>query len=91
MTPLVSPGMPCIIVTLLRTKYSLQEALSALEPPQKSAHSAVPTVWLPTSSVFRHLSKFRFWSVRFPSRHTLQHGGEQRYINVKLWSTLLFL
>lgn len=59
MTPLVSPGMPCTTFTLLLSKYWSQVALSSADS-QKSFHSAVVTVTLSTTSVFRQLSNFWF-------------------------------
>lgn len=59
MTPLVSPGMPCTTVTLLLSKYSLQVALSSADS-QKTLHSAVVTVTLSTTSIFRQLSNLWF-------------------------------
>lgn len=70
MTPLLSPGMPCMLVTLLLLKYSSQIALSS-GPSQNSAHSFVVTVTFSITSVFRQLSKLWFCSVRFPNMHTL--------------------
>lgn len=59
MTPLVSPGMPCTTVTWLLSKYWSQVALSSADS-QKSFHSAVVTVTLSTTSVFRQLSNLWF-------------------------------
>lgn len=80
MTPLVRPGMPCIRVMLLLTKYSSQVALSS-GPSQNSLHTLVVTVWLSTISVFRHLSKFWFCRVRFPNMQTLD--AQRRSLNRK--------
>lgn len=73
MTPLVSPGMPCILVTLLLLKYSLQVALNS-DPSQNSFQSLVVTVTFSISSVFRHRSKLWFCRVRFPNMQTLGKG-----------------
>lgn len=69
-TLLFSPGMPCMSVTLLLTKYSLHVALSS-GPLQNSNHSCVVTVTLSTTSVFRQRSKLWFCRVRFPNMQTL--------------------
>lgn len=70
MTLLVSPGMPCMLVTLLLSKYSSQEAVRLAES-QKSRHSLVVTVTLSITSVLRQLSKLWFCRVRFPNMQTL--------------------
>lgn len=70
-TPLATPGIPWISVTLFCTKYSSQVALK-LEPLQKRRQSAVVTVPLPTTCILAQVSKLRFASVRFPRRQTLE-------------------
>lgn len=75
-TPLATPGMPWISVTLFCTKYSSQVALR-LEPLQKRRQSAVVTVPLLTTCILAQVSKLRFASVRFPSRQTLEQGEDR--------------
>lgn len=70
MTPLVRPGMPCMLVTSLLRKYSSQVELYS-SPLQNRCHSLVGTVTLSIVSIFRQLSKLWFWRVRFPSKQTL--------------------
>lgn len=71
-TPLRSPGIAGISVTLFASKYSSQDALRWLLL-QKMFHSSVVTVWLFTVRVFAHVSNMSLLKVRFPSRQTLHN------------------
>lgn len=68
--PLVTPGIPCISVTLLFVKYSSHVALR-LSESQKDLHSLVVTVSLSISMTFAQTSYDLENSVRFPRRQTL--------------------
>lgn len=68
--PLVTPGMPCISVTLLLVKYSSQVALRESES-QKDLHSLVVMVSLSISMIFAQMSYDLERRVRFPRRQTL--------------------
>lgn len=74
--PLVTPGIPCISVTLLLLKYSSQVALRYSES-QKLLHSLVVTVSLSISMTFAQTSYPLERRVRFPSRQTLQRQPAQ--------------
>lgn len=79
--PLVTPGMPCISVTLLLVKYSSQVALRYSES-QKDLHSLVVTVSLSISMTFEHSSYDLERSVRFPRRQTLQEKKNHQCMTV---------
>lgn len=81
MTPLVRPGIPGTSVTLFLMKYSSHVALR-WGLSQKSLHRFVGTVTLSMMSVFKHLSKSWFFSVRFPSKQTLKRDGS----NTRFWA-----
>lgn len=76
-TPLATPGMPWISVTLLWRKYWSQEVLSA-EPLQKMPQSAVVAEPLLAVWTLAQTSKPRRDSVRFPSRQTLVGAGSKK-------------
>lgn len=69
-TPLATPGMPWISVTLFWAKYSSQVALG-MELLQKRPQSAVGVVLLLAVWNLAQMSKPRLDKVRFPSRQTL--------------------
>lgn len=69
-TPLATPGMPWISVTLFWAKYSSQVALG-MELLQKRPQSAVGVVLLLAVWNLAQTSKPRLDKVRFPSRQTL--------------------
>lgn len=68
--PLSRPGIPLISVKLFWSKYSSHVALRKGEL-QNSSHSSVVQVTLLITSVFMHLSKSIFLSVRLPSTQIL--------------------
>lgn len=74
--PLVTPGMPCISVTLLLVKYSSHVALRDSES-QKDLHSLVVIVSLSISMTFAHTSYPLERRVRFPRRQTLRRMSTQ--------------
>lgn len=90
-TPLATPGMPWISVTLFWAKYSSQVALG-MELLQKRPQSAVGIVLLLTVWTLAQTSKPRLDKVRFPSRQTLEQVvGREESWGPLLKPLLLFL
>ena len=82
--PLVTPGMPCISVTLLLMKYSSHVALRDSES-QKDLHSLVVTVSLSISMTFAHTSYPLERRVRFPSRQTLRRQSTKASLTYRCY------
>lgn len=89
-TPLATPGIPWISVTLLRLKYSLHVEFSKWLS-QKSFHNLVVTVTLFSSVYFAQISIPRLNNVRFPRRQTLEHKRNVTYGHISFYFSIYIL